>query len=176
MHCVIFLILVPFETKLKHKNIKLTLTDQLGDKFVPFSGAKYEFMCNDCNECHDSSPHIKRAVWIWRGKKEDSQEVSEAHTNAPTLPCLYAACKTRTQAESCLCFSASYRHGGMPRVQTPCHFISTPPSSELGNGSIGTGLHLSAQTHHTLCFHMHATTQSSNTYTQHSHQVTNTLS
>ncbi len=48
--------------KLRHENIKLTLKDQLGDNFVPISTAKYELMSSDCQECHDSSPHIQRAL------------------------------------------------------------------------------------------------------------------
>lgn len=35
--------------------------EQLGVRTVPTSTAKYEFMCNDCQECHDLSAHTQRA-------------------------------------------------------------------------------------------------------------------
>lgn len=57
--------------------------EQLGVRTVPTSTAKYEFMCNDCQGCHDLSAHTQRAQWVWKVWKGTRQEVSEAHTNAP---------------------------------------------------------------------------------------------
>lgn len=57
--------------------------EQRGVRTVPTSTAKYEFMCNDCQECHDLSAHTQRAQWVWKVWKGICQEVSEAHTNAP---------------------------------------------------------------------------------------------
>lgn len=140
-------------------------------------------MCNDCQECHDSSPHLQRVLWVWRVRRGASQEVSETHTDAPTLPCLFTLCKTCTQAsKSCFQNIPQPRiMSSMPKQQAPCyHFIITPPSLELASPSTATlyphpcnfsrDVHLSVPTNYVpLCSHTHTVTQFDNTYTQHSH-------
>lgn len=131
-------------------------------------------MCKDCQECHDSSPHIPRALWVWRVRRWASQEVSETNTNAPTLPCLYLLQSMHASwVLPWIYFTAN--HHNVP-CQNNKHLVttdlspdllrcwSTPPPHSLH--WFHRGVHLSAPS----CSHMHTLTQFNNTYTQHSHR------
>lgn len=129
-------------------------------------------MCTNCQDCHDSSPHVQRALWVWRVRREASQEVSETYTNAPHFHVCTLSAKH---------FTADHHDSGMPKQQAPCyHLIITTPSSVLANTSTVSlyfhlhtfyrDAHLFSQTQFApSCSHMHTLTQFSNTSTQHSH-------
>lgn len=114
------------------------------------------------------------ALWVWRVRRWASQEVSETHTNAPTLACLYLVQSIDTSGVFPQnYFTANHQDSGMPSTLLPlCHHPTffhcwpTPPRSlwisiYRNLSKTFTFLHL----HILPCTHW----LKFNTYTQHSH-------